>query len=151
MGVWKVHRELRQIDLGDGWFPLLYRHRVERACIAVRLVHAIQTGRAIRFQHRDDQDVGARSCERIAARVAARLPVARAGSENYRMDWHELVALGCRDCRRVSIAPDADRTGSDHAALQQIYAATGGSVTPAPFRTGAARRFSYTQHRGDGR
>ena len=28
MGVWKIQRELRQFDLGDGWFPL--RHQASR-------------------------------------------------------------------------------------------------------------------------
>src|SRR5947208_4058113 len=107
MGVWKIQPELRQLNLGDGWFPLRSRHRVKHPRIAVRLVRAIQTRRAIRFQHHDYEDVGARSCERISARVAARVSVACPGLETDRMDWRKLVALGGGGRHRISIAPAA--------------------------------------------
>jgi hypothetical protein len=46
---WKIQRELRHFNVGHGWFSLHYSHRVEHPRIAVRLVRAIQTRRAIRF------------------------------------------------------------------------------------------------------
>src|SRR5438046_2459956 len=104
MGVWKIQRELRQFDLCDGWFSLRYRHRVEHARIALRLVRAIQTRMAIRVQHDKHEDVDPRSCERISARGPARVSAACAGVETDRVDWRKLVALGSGGCHGVSIA-----------------------------------------------
>src|SRR5678816_3060976 len=94
MGVWKIQREPRHVDLGHGWFSLSYRHRVEHPGIAVRLVRAIQNRRAIRFQHHKQEDVDHRSYQSIVPRTAARLSVAGTGVETDRVDWHKLVALG---------------------------------------------------------
>src|SRR5437773_11518535 len=118
MGIWKIQRELRQFDLGDGWFFLRYRHRVEHPRIALRLVRAIQTRRAIWVQHDKHEDVDPRSRERISARGAARVSGACAGVETDRVDWRKLVALGGGGCHRVSIAPAAHRAGNHYAALQ---------------------------------
>src|SRR5436309_12250461 len=104
MGVWKIQRELRQFDLGDGWFSLRYRHRVEHPRIALRLVRAIQTRRAIRVQHDKHQDVDPRSCETISARGAARISAACGGVKTDRVDRRKLVALGGGGCHRISIA-----------------------------------------------
>src|SRR6266542_631664 len=103
MGIWKIQRERRHLDLGDGWFSLRHRHRLEHPRIAIRLVRAIQARRAIWFQHHNHEDVDPRSCERIAACGPARLSTAYAGVETDRMDWRNLVALGGGGGHRVSV------------------------------------------------
>src|SRR5881409_2162010 len=125
MGVWKIQREreLRKFDLGDGWFSLRYRHRVEHSRTALRLVRAIQTRRAIWVQHDKHEDVDPRSCERISARGPARVSAACAGVETDRVDWRKLVALGSGGCHRVSIVPAARCAGGDYAAFQQVHTA----------------------------
>src|SRR5262249_55999324 len=105
MGIWKIRGELWRVCLGNGQFPLRYRHRFKHTRIAFRVVRTIQTRRAIRLQHDDDEDVDGRSCKRISTGAGARLPAAGAGLETDRVDWRKLVALGCGSCHRVSIPP----------------------------------------------
>src|SRR4029453_1723514 len=121
MGVWEIQRERWHFRLDDGWLSLRHRNRVEPSRTAVRLVRAIQTRRAIRFQHHKHEDVDRRSYQRIVARSAARLSDACAGLETDRVDWRELVDLGSCGCYRVSAASASCRAGAYHAAFQPIY------------------------------
>ena len=43
VGVWKIHGSFRLFRVGDGWFSLHHRRRIEHREFAVRLVRAVQT------------------------------------------------------------------------------------------------------------
>src|SRR5579885_649142 len=110
------------------------------------MVRAVQTRGSIWFQHDYGEDMAARSCEGIVARVVARLSIACAGVKADRMERPKLVDLGCARRHRVSVPVNLHRPCGDHAALQQIYSAAGRITAPTSLRTGVAHGFSNAQH-----